>query len=226
MKGGKYLFLILMTLLGCQSNSVINTLDEHHYVPLTSGQYVDMEVITSVYASNETAYTTYGMIRIETGTSFINTSGQECYNVQYASALKNNQWQIDSTQIAWHTVDKVFRTEGGNVIHLMALPMSEYSTWNGNAYNALGPQYFTVRHLGKAFTSNNQLFPNTVTIVRQNDSTLIRQQKRVEVYAEGIGLIYKEQTNINFCYNSDCYGKGVIQSGRREISTIKRYSNR
>jgi hypothetical protein len=226
MKGAAYLSVLFATLIGCESSSVQNSLNGHEYVPLKSGQYVDMEVITSVYASNQVAYTTHGMIRIETGASLVNTSGQTCYAVQYSSAGKDNAWQIDSTQIAWDTPDKIFYTEGGQVINLMVLPLSEYSTWNGHAFNVLGPQYFMVKNFGKAFTSNNQLFPNTITIVRQNDSTLIRQHKRVEVYAEGIGLIYKEQMKVNFCTSSDCYGKGQIQSGKSEISIIKKYSNR
>lgn len=92
----------------------------------------------------------------------------------------------------------------------LAGPISYNTTWKGNAhinttqgssvYDYLDNWDYTYQDLGESFTCLKGAIPDTYTVLQQNQTTpsvfdaSVRNDKNysIEVYAKGIGLIYKD----------------------------------
>ena len=105
----------------------------------------------------------------------------------------------------------------------LIFPLANETAWNGNSYNAMPEKMFRVKNLGRPFQAGNFIFPETVMIIRQDDSTLLSKNKYTEIYAKNVGLIRTEKIFVQYCNTPDCVGKGIINSGRKEISVIKKF---
>jgi hypothetical protein len=212
--------LVLAILTGCKQtveNPYLN------YYPLKTGSFTEFDVTRTFYGFSEAARSTDITIKERMGDAYRDISGQDVFPVHYET-LVSNVWHTDSAALVWQTTDKVMAVEHGETIVKLWLPVSDRNFWNGNAYNNTGSQRFEIRNMGYPLKTSAMEFPNTITVVRQNDSTLLSQRKYMEVYAEGVGLIRREKVHLNFCYETGCSGKAVISSGWREISMIKNYA--
>jgi hypothetical protein len=80
-------------------------------------------------------------------------------------------------------IDCAIRNENGQeYVKMMFLP-SEKLAWNGNIYNNLGEDEYVLKNVNKVFQLGETTFDRAVTVVQQNDSTLVKQDKRIETYA-------------------------------------------
>jgi hypothetical protein len=157
-------------------------------------------------------------------TFFTDLDGKEILKIERFRRYSDNEvWQIDSVFTAKKRPTEALKTENNQTYVKFVFPLFENQTWDGNAYNTLGKDDYTVKNLHQPFKVGNTTFHKTVTIVQQNDSTLVDLKKRIEVYAEGIGLIYAEKKNITYCSKADCIGKNKIDFGKSVIMKIKDY---
>ena len=144
--------------------------------------------------------------------------GKEALRIERYRRENNSQkWVIDSVFTAKKEIDKGLKTEN-NVTYLKILfPIKEGLKWNGNAYNSFGNDIYELKKVNQFFQTNGRKFDNTFTVIQQNDSTLVDLKKRIEIYAENIGMIYQEKTNVLYCNSGDCLGKGKIDFGTKHI---------
>lgn len=150
--------------------------------------------------------------------------GKEALRIErYRRENDTQKWVINSVFLAKKEIDKALKTENNVTYVKLIFPVSEGLKWNGNAYNSLGNDTYELKKLNQSFQTNGQIFPKTLTVVQQNDSTLVDLKRRIEVYAEGIGVIYQEKINVSYCNSSDCLGKGKIDFGTKYRLKIKSY---
>lgn len=153
---------------------------------------------------------------------FKDLDGKEALRIErYRRENESQKWIIDSIFIAKKELDKALKTENNVTYVKISFPMKEGLKWNGNAYNSLGNDTYEMKKVNQIFQTNGQKFDNSVTIIQQNDSTLVDLKRRIEVYSEGIGLIYQEKTNVLYCNSGDCLGKGKIDFGSKHILKFK-----
>ena len=142
---------------------------------------------------------------------------------RYRRENDTQKWAIDSVFLAKKEIDKALRTENNVTFVKLLFPVSEGLKWNGNAYNSLGNDIYELKKLNQSFQTNGQNFNRTLTVIQQNDSTLVDLKRRMEIYAEGIGVIYQEKTNISYCNSGDCLGRGKIDFGTKYVVKIRSY---
>ncbi|MES2732918.1 MAG: hypothetical protein V4714_14280, partial [Bacteroidota bacterium] len=99
-------------------------------------------------------------------------------------------------------------------------PLREGLKWNGNVFNSRAADDYQMKNVGKRYSVDSQLFEETLTVVQHNDSSLVNQDKRVEVYARNIGLIYQEKIVVQFCSDENCLGKGKVDFGSKRSQKI------
>lgn len=136
---------------------------------------------------------------------------------RYRRENDTQKWTIDSVFSAKKEIDKVLRTENNVTFVKLIFPISEGLKWNGNAYNSLGNDTYELKKMFQPFQTNGKNFNRTLTVIQQNDSTLVDLKRRLEVYAEGIGMIYQEKISVSYCNSGDCLGKGKIDFGTKYI---------
>lgn len=155
---------------------------------------------------------------------FTDLDGKETLRIErFKRTTENEAWQIDSVFTAKKRSNEALKTENNQTFVKFVFPLYENQTWDGNAYNALGKDDYTVKKLHQPFSIGNKTFRKTATIIQQDDSTLVDLKKRIEVYAEGVGLIYAENKNLTYCNKPDCLGKNTIDFGKSFLMKIKDY---
>ncbi len=181
---------------------------------------------SNVYDVTETQYTlttnpvvkTYQLKEL-TASTFKDSDGKEALRIErYRRENDSQNWMIDSVFTAKNTTDKALKTENNVTYVKMIFPVKEGLKWDGNLFNNLGNDTYEMKNVRKPFLD----YPITMTVVQQNDSTLVDLKKRIEVYAEGVGIIYQEKTNVSYCNTGDCLGKGKIDFGTKQILKIKK----
>jgi hypothetical protein len=184
-----------------------------------------------VYDVEETQYELTGKFMVKTyqlketnASTFKDAEGKEALRIErYRRESDAQKWVIDSIFIAKKEIDKALKTENNVTYIKISFPIKEGLKWNGNAYNSFGNDTYELKRVNQPFQTNGQKFENTVSVIQQNDSTLVDLKRRVEVYAAGVGMIYQEKINVSYCNSGDCLGKGKIDFGTKQILKIKSY---
>ncbi len=184
-----------------------------------------------VYDVEDTQYELTGKFTIKTyqikeinASTFKDAEGKDALKIErYRRESDSQKWTIDSVFIAKIEIDKALKTENNVTYVKIVFPIKEGLKWNGNAYNSFGNDTYEIKKINQTFQTNGQKFENTFSVIQQNDSTLVDLKRRIEVYAEGIGMIYHEKTNVSYCNSGDCLGKGKIDFGNKQILKFKSY---
>jgi hypothetical protein len=182
-----------------------------------------------VYDVEDTQYELTGKFTVKTyqlkeniASTFKDLDGKEALRIErYRRENDSQKWTIDSVFIAKKEIDKALKTENNVTYVKTSFPIKEGLKWNGNAYNSLGNDTYELKKVNQTFQINERKFDNTFSVIQQNDSTLVDLKRRIEVYAEGIGMIYQEKTNVSYCSLNDCLGKGKIDFGTKHILKFK-----
>ncbi len=178
-----------------------------------------------VYDVEDTQYELTGKFTVKTYqlkevnvSTFKDLEGKEALRIErYRRENDSQKWVIDSIFTAKKEIDKVLKTENNVTYVKILFPIKEGLKWNGNAYNSFGNDVYEMKKVNQFFQTNGRKFDNTFTVIQQNDSTLVDLKRRIEIYAENIGMIYQEKTNVLYCNSGDCLGKGKIDFGTKHI---------
>jgi hypothetical protein len=88
------------------------------------------------------------------------------------------------------TPSQVLLREDNVLYQRCVFPVQEGARWDGNAYNSLDSQEYTLQEVGKAATVSGMNFSNTIKIIEKDITTLISQDITDRLYAAEIGMIY------------------------------------
>ena len=182
-----------------------------------------------VYDVEDTQYELTGKFTVKTyqlkesiASTFKDLDGKEALRIErYRRENDSQKWMIDSIFTAKKEIDKALKTENNITYVKIYFPIKEGLKWDGNAYNSFGSDIYELKKANQTFQTNGQKFDNTFSVIQQNDSTLVDLKRRIEVYAENIGMVYQEKTNILYCNSNDCLGKGKIDFGTKHILKFK-----
>ena len=215
-----YFFL----LSGCQSLTE-PTASDYDYFPLETGRYCIYEVQEWQYALNASPIERNYQLKEVIGPAYTNVTGQPAYRLlRYRRTSEPQPWQPDSVWSARLVNNEAIRTENGQDFVKLLFPLHDQLTWNGNRHNAADETNYEVRNNEQPYRVLDKLFDKTVTIMAQDDSTLVSQYKQVDVYARQVGLIYKQKIQVQFCTSTPaCIGQHQIEYGIQQVYRIKTY---
>ncbi|GAB3699365.1 hypothetical protein GCM10027592_25370 [Spirosoma flavus] len=215
----------LFILTACQPSTTEPTNTTTDYIPLETGRYVIYDVQEEQYALNTSPLQRHYQRKEVIENIYKDVTGQTAYRLlRFRRATENQLWQMDSIWSVRMVNDELIRTENGLDFISLLLPVRNDSSWDGNRRNVLGNDTYTARNVTGPFYVQNNKFEDTVTVVEQDDSTLVSQDKRISVYARQVGLIYRERTGLSFCSSTPaCIGRNQIDYGTRQIYRILAY---
>jgi hypothetical protein len=220
--------ILTIGLMACDSDPGMPVSDTQ-YFPLRVGDY-------RVYHVSETQVSAYNIetdfeydLKTVVVDSFVNVTGTYSYVM--------HRFKRESSLHGWESLDawtaraddrEVVVTEGSTPFVRLTFPMKNGRNWNGNAYNNLESSEFCE---GDSFTScdlyqlenvsqpltttlEQLFFENTVEVIQNNSPDLITKYDiRKEVYASGVGLVYKHSTILNYCTIGNCLGQQLVEAG-------------
>lgn len=223
-----YAFLaVLFIFHQCQPSANEHLTPGYEYFPLETGRYIIYDVQELKYNFNVAPVQRTYQLKEVVGKLYSDVTGQPTYRLmRYRRPSEREQWQADSVWSVHIVNNEVIRTENGLDFVKLLFPVNSLLSWNGNQHNASEPDDYIMRNVGQSYYVLGKEFGETVTVVAQDDSTLTAQDKRLEVYARRIGLIYKERTQVQFCTATPaCTGRSQIDYGIRQVYRIRTYGN-
>jgi hypothetical protein len=215
-------WLLLLSCASPETSPVKSSLD---YIPLTTGHFVIYDVTEQRFSLTTAPVTSTYQLKETVGNSYTDVTGQPAFRLhRFRRANAQATWQPDSVWTARIDTRRAIRTENGADFVKLVFPPVDRMRWNGNEFNQLAEDTYELKQTNQSYSVGSQTFAETVTVVQQNDSTLVSQDKRTEVYARQVGLVYKETVQLQFCSSSpSCVGKAQIDFGVRRYVRVASY---
>jgi len=216
-----WLSLIVLFITGCKDPDTVNqAVSGYDYFPLEAGRYAVYEVneLRYVITSSTPKATTYYLKEV-LGRQFVGATGIEQFPIErYKRATLQASWVLDSVWTAYRLPDRAVKVENNRAFVKLAFPLAEGNTWDGNLLSSHSAEEYEAR-FGVPFPAQSD-FPGSLTVVQRRDSSLVSLYKRHEVYAPGLGLVYKEDIAWEYCQEPACIGSGKIDTGTSQTMKI------
>lgn len=212
-------FTLLFTLISCakedQEELPVN-FEGYTYLPLTVGQELIYRIDSVAYDDfTGTVDTVVYFIRELIENKVEDLSGREVFRV--------NVYRRNSETLAWRQLRIEERYRGTyryevtrnsiSYVPLVFPPLRE-SRWNVNSLNNLEEITYRYQKLHEPFSTGIKSYDSTINVLQKDQLSLIGREYEREVYASRVGLVYKENINLQTDINS-----GQITSGfeRRQV---------
>ena len=218
------LFLFSITFSACTAPSSIVPDAGYDFYPIEKGRFIEYDVVETSYSLVGLPITKSYQLKELQGTPFTDLTNQESFKLErFRRDNATQAWRLDSVWTVKQTTEQLVRTENNIAYIKLAYPTRKGNKWNGNTLNSLGKDDYEMDAADKSFRYNAQQYDNVLTVKQQDDSTLVSQDRRIERFAKGIGMLYKESTILFLCSQPGCVGQGKIDYGSRKIQMIRAY---
>jgi hypothetical protein len=209
----------LLTILSCEKQEEIITGFE--YFPVEKGLFWEYDVAEEIYTVSAPVRKSNFQIRERVGESF-EVANQSVFKLErYRRNDEKSTWKLDSVWTIQLNQTQAIRSENNVSFTKMIFPINEGEKWNSSNINSSQSAIYQYKNTFQKF--DNKYFP-TVRVVERNDSTAINLNRKYEVYAKQIGLVYKEFTTLEYCQKTpSCIGKGEVDFGTKRVFRLKNY---
>jgi hypothetical protein len=206
------IFLTFITLNSCdKSEGVPASVNKDSYYPMAVGKYITYRLDSTVYVNFNTKKEVHTYIvqdKIDAITK--DNLGNDAYRIRrmMRSNIDTTQWFDNATFLVIPTLQKTDFLDNNLRFTKLVNPVKEYTTWQGNSQinsvDAMLRFYenwdYYYEYVGIPDTVNNRPFPETVRVNQvdavtgnpRDKTAAYTITKSVEVYAKGVGLIYKD----------------------------------
>ena len=223
MKGFVGFLIIFVLLAACEASDVSRIPDASHYFPLAKGVYQIYDVQSREYFSTGMEELTYEM-KAEVTDSF--PSGNTYTYIIHRSTRSSSDepWApLDTWSVRRHHPE-IIVTEGNTPFVKMKSPYVADMAWDGNAYNNLGKDEYLLHEVDIPRELNGMSFGKTLSVEQEwNDDPIVYRDERQEIYARGVGLIYKRTVQLHYCTHDACLGQQKVEEGTEMTMVIKEY---
>ena len=213
----KYWFVIVLltfSVIACKKKTEnIGLTDVTSYYPMSVGRVFIYRMDSARLINFSQLVTAYYLVKDSVAGKYVDILGDTSYTVfrYITDTLASYPYQYSETHSIVYANNKIEYVDGNNARFIpLANPVSFNTSWSGNSYLDIDHQRITDNTSYKGwtyqYTSINQpytvfdsTFQNTVTVQQVADSSgvfdpsiLNSKTYSVEVYAKGVGLVYKE----------------------------------
>ena len=236
MRNGLGVFLVFsFVLFSCSKNEQVIPDMGLDYYPLQVGNYAIYEVKETNILQSIVTETFYDL-RIKVTGSSINEQGVVTYFlVREKRTSSSGNWESLDTWSTKVMDNKTVQNEGNVLFVKLIFPPSINLKWDGNQFNNLpddgnvfndsdSDQYFISDLDEPIILPSGFETDHSLTVIQNNFSdNIVGTDQRKEVYAKGVGLIYKEITQLEYCTNSNCLGQKKVDKGVILIQSLKEH---
>jgi len=233
---GSVLCLLWIIVDGCSYSNAVRIPDQL-YFPLRVGNYQVYQVDETDFqhsSCNDTNLSPKSYeLKVLIYDSLKNAEGSYTYNIhRYTRPDSTQTWSDLDTWSARVTTNQVIVNEGNTSYVKLIFPLVNNSKWNGNQFNNLAEEDYILKNFNQSYQlSNGKKYATTLTVEESNiPDFFVKYDKRIEVYAPSVGLIYKETTQLSYFTNqcttpsmTCCYGHQEVASGIIYSQTLSSY---
>lgn len=129
---------------------------------------------------------------------FTDNLGRKAIRIDRFKRLSDtSKWQYINTWYAVKATDMVERIEDNKRIVKISFPITEDAVWNSNAYNMDNANTVFYGFIDQKYTMDTFNFKSALSVESTNVNNSSRERSFREIYARGIGLVFKNQVNID-----------------------------
>lgn len=201
-------FVIGVVIFSCENKEVepSNILEGTEYFPLEKGVYAIYKINETKYSSISGNATSEYFLKELISDTITDSYNNVMYEVKrFVKNTEIDEWELDSVWSERKSGNQFVKKENNVEFVKLVVPVKEGKEWNGNVFNDRGEEIYSMESIHQPYTVNDVLFDSTLTQIQKQDSSSVSQDYRTEVYAKGVGLIYK---------------KSIITSNRQENGSI------
>lgn len=206
MKNAALIFCVFaFVAFGCTKKNVpapeIYGLD---YYPTTQNKFVVYDIDSVIY--NEIPRDTISYryrIKEKIADSFSDNEGKPAIRMERyikkfnpAKPYDSIPWIIKEVWMVTANQKSIQVLEGNVRFTKLVFPVQEKAVWNGNVSNTLGEASYAYEYFDRQEAIGNNMLDNVLKVKQKDFRTLISYESASEKYAKGIGLVYREITNI------------------------------
>lgn len=195
--------LLAFAFASCEKENIIpdnsKIIADKQYFPLQTGKTLIYKV-TEINIDKPSEYydTTIYFLRERIDIPFVDNEGDTAYRIErFKSASSNYHWKISDAWEAKLTANTAEKVEENQRIIKLRFPLEIGKTWNGNLKNDLDENTCTVSSMNETYANGNINLESCLLITRDSTITQISKIYDCEMYSKGLGLVYKEVTDIN-----------------------------
>jgi hypothetical protein len=208
------ILLFLVFVAGCSPDEVPTVESGKSYLPLRVGDFQIYNIDETNYFPLEDPEELHYQLKTEVVDSFEHNAGNYTFVVHRSRRESEaDPWEYsESWSVRITDVEAIVNASNISFVKL-AFPLAVGKKWNGNAYNSSGEDEYEVTEVDQSYQVNDTKFDNTIVVDQENRVDLLFNDRRFEVYAKDVGLIYQEVTDLEYCDDVDCFGQNKIDRG-------------
>jgi hypothetical protein len=186
--------LLLGLLVGCKKENGASPVKLHQeFAGMQPTRYVVYEAEDIYHDDNSNIHDTAKYyLKTVVGDPYEDNSGRSGYEIKRYKSLDQGQtWTFLELWYAHVDVNRFESVEDNVRLVRLIFPPKNKSTWNLNSYNTLEETILEYKNVFKPFELDGQNFDTTLTIQGEKLYTLVDYKRNTEVYAKGVGLVYR-----------------------------------
>jgi hypothetical protein len=186
-------------IFSCKKDKEVIVIDlGYNYFPDKKGTYVIYQVDSLFYNDFTSTIDTFQFqIKEKITENFNDLSNRATQKIERFYRQNSTQdWLIKDVWFANRTSNTAEKVEENIRFVKIVFPLKKDLSWDGNRFNNLGEQNYTLTQINEAFKLGSLSFDSTIYISHAADSNLIEKKLAYEIYAKNVGLVFKKELNI------------------------------
>lgn len=220
--------LIIIILIGCENSYQEITPEQrgYNFYPAIIGNYREYKVHQIKYSILEKPDTIQYFLKEQVTDTFTNQAGDITFILnRYKKTHDTLTWDLDSVWTSTKSFTNVVAIENNVPYVKLVFPVMDQKQWDGNAFNIKSKELYTYENTFETISLGDESYTSLKVVHNNNPDTIVTTDVRNEIYAENIGLIYKESIILHYCTDNECLGKKIIERGSEYRQEIMSYGN-
>ncbi len=189
-------FIFALAFNGCKKDEQSTTPFDYSYFPMAVGDSLVYDVTAYNRDIVETDSSYQLLERVES--IFDDNEGRPTFRLErYVRNVVGEPWTIYKVWTANRTIAQVEKKEDNITYIKLLFPVEKNLSWDGNIKNIAANQKedYRITSFNEPLNLGSIYFDSTLTVTQEDDSSFIENIYHAEVYAKGIGMIYKVQSD-------------------------------
>ena len=197
-----FIILAFSILISCGKETLEVPSPSFNYFPTEKGNFVIYNVDSVVHSdeddnNDDSVYYFHYQVKEVVDSTFIDGEGDERQVlVRYYRKDTTDDWTINSVWTQYLNSTSAYRWEENIPYHKLSFPINSDVEWNQNDQNTLDPVYFQYEEIHASRTLNNMTFDSTIVVTDNAIPNFVEDISNKEIYAAGIGMIYKKNKDL------------------------------
>ncbi|MBL7941996.1 MAG: hypothetical protein JNM00_04485 [Flavobacteriales bacterium] len=190
-------FAVSLVFVSCKPDEETEEINlGYDYFPVDIGKYITYEVDSIGYGL--TGDTANYLIKEITVEQILDATGEVAIKVErYRSDNNGTSWYLADVWTKKRTATSAQKVEEDVRYVRLVFPLEVGKSWNGNAYNTMDAWNYVYEDIDVPRSFGLLSFDQTLEVNQRNNMNLVDQEVASEIYARGVGLVYKRLTDLN-----------------------------